>query len=316
MRCSRNPIFGLLFPLFLFTLLFSFTTLTPAQVSAAQDLSADEELMVRLINQARLEAGKDALEVDPVLSDLARIKIQSSASGSDYYGYKRSSSTVNSIYEHIRTAGISYRSAVEISIRASSVERAYQGLCTLDDRANFLSTSYDRIGVGVSGKSNQKEIVLVFIGSEKIFSPTPEPEPVTPSAPEQKIVNDLQADEQKMLDLVNQERIKAGLQPLEADLELVRLARLKAQDMIDNSYFAHTSPTYGSAFDMMQAAGVHYRYAGENLAGAESVLSAHTNLMNSSGHRANILNANYTRVGIGSVSGGPYGKTFVQMFNG
>jgi len=86
--------------------------------------------------------------------------------------------------------------------------------------------------------------------------------------------------------------------------------------MIDKGYFSHNSPTYGSPFDMMKKYGVQYSYAGENLAGASTVSSAHTNLMNSSGHRANILKSNYTKVGIGVVSGGPYGKMFVQMFNG
>ncbi len=119
-----------------------------------------------------------------------------------------------------------------------------------------------------------------------------------------------------MLNLVNQERARAGLKPLQMDLNLVKLARLKAQDMINLGYFDHNSPTYGSPFDMMKKYGVSYRYAGENLAGAPTVDSAHTNLMNSPGHRANILNANYTRVGIGVVSGGRYGKMFVQMFNG
>ena len=99
-------------------------------------------------------------------------------------------------------------------------------------------------------------------------------------------------------------------------MTLVKVARLKAQDMINKGYFSHTSPTYGSPFDMMKKYGVQYRYAGENLAGAPTVQSAHNNLMNSSGHRANILNASYTKVGIGVVSGGPYGKMFVQMFTG
>lgn len=119
-----------------------------------------------------------------------------------------------------------------------------------------------------------------------------------------------------MLDLVNQERQKAGLKPLVADSRLVHLARLKSRDMVDKGYFSHNSPTYGSPFDMMKNAGVQYRYAGENIAGANTVARAHAALMNSSGHRANILNPNFTRIGIGVVSGGPYGKMFTQMFIG
>lgn len=129
-------------------------------------------------------------------------------------------------------------------------------------------------------------------------------------------VSGLTAAEQQMLNLVNQERAKAGLKPLQADLQLTKLARLKSQDMINRSYFSHNSPTYGSPFDMMKANGVTYRTAGENIAGNQSVQAAHTALMNSAGHRANILNAQYTHIGIGIVEGGPYGMMFTQMFVG
>ncbi|PHJ38896.1 serine protease [Desulforamulus profundi] len=124
------------------------------------------------------------------------------------------------------------------------------------------------------------------------------------------------ADEQAMLNLINKERAAKGLKPLSMDSKLTQIARAKAKDMIDNNYFSHQSPTYGSPFDMMKNNGITYRYAGENLAGAPDVNTAHTNLMNSSGHRANILSDKYTKVGIGVVSGGPYGKMYVQEFNG
>jgi uncharacterized YkwD family protein len=126
----------------------------------------------------------------------------------------------------------------------------------------------------------------------------------------------LTAKEQQMVNLVNQERAKVGLKPLAVDMTLVKLARQKSQDMIDKNYFGHQSPTYGSPFDMMKAAGVTYRAAGENLAGASTVDKAHVNLMNSSGHRANILNANFTHIGIGIIEGGPYGMMLTQMFIG
>jgi uncharacterized YkwD family protein len=117
-----------------------------------------------------------------------------------------------------------------------------------------------------------------------------------------------------MLNLVNQERMKVGLNELIVHEGLVKVARLKSKDMIDRGYFSHQSPTYGSPFDMIKNAGIAYTYAGENLAGASTVASAHKNLMNSTGHRNNILNVNYTHVGIGIVDGGPYGKMFTQMF--
>jgi uncharacterized YkwD family protein len=122
--------------------------------------------------------------------------------------------------------------------------------------------------------------------------------------------------EQQMVDLVNQERTSRGLQPLQVDARLVKIARMKSTDMINNNYFAHNSPVYGSPFDMMKAQGITYRAAGENLAGNSSVVNAHNALMNSSGHRANILNSAYTRIGIGIVKGGPYGYMFTQEFIG
>lgn len=124
----------------------------------------------------------------------------------------------------------------------------------------------------------------------------------------------LTVDEKKMIRLVNQERTDRGLEPLEVDIRLVKLAREKAQDMIDYNYFDHQSPNLGSPFDQMKAAGINYAYAGENLAGASEVEQAHINLMNSPGHRANILKERYTHIGIGVIEGGPYGKMYVQHF--
>ena len=146
--------------------------------------------------------------------------------------------------------------------------------------------------------------------------PEPQPEPQPEPKPEPKPVTGLNQAEQTMLDLVNAERTKLGLKPLQIDLELVKLARLKSQDMINLNYFSHQSPTYGSPFEMMKAAGISYRLAGENLAGAPTVERAHTGLMNSPGHRANILNPSYTHIGIGAISGGRYGMMFTQLFVG
>ena len=141
--------------------------------------------------------------------------------------------------------------------------------------------------------------------------PAPEPAPPAPS-------DDLKisAEELRMWELVNAERTSRGLRALEIHKGLVELARLKSQDMITNNYFSHHSPTYGSPFDMMGRAGIRYRLAGENLAGSSTVERAHTALMNSPGHRANILNPNFTHIGIGIIDGGAYGKMFTQMFIG
>ena len=119
-----------------------------------------------------------------------------------------------------------------------------------------------------------------------------------------------------MVELVNAERARYGLPALKVNPQLVQLARLKAKDMVENNYFSHTSPTYGSPFEMMRKSNVTYLYAGENLAGASTVEAAHQALMNSPGHRANILNPSFKEIGIAVVPGSVYGKIFVQLFKG
>lgn len=151
---------------------------------------------------------------------------------------------------------------------------------------------------------------------------TPAPQPSTTPAPTTPANNDalltapLTAQEQQMINLVNQERTKAGLNPLSVDMRLVKVARMKSLDMIKNNYFGHQSPVYGSPFDLLKAQGITYRAAGENIAGNPSMENAHTALMNSPGHRANILNVNFTKIGIGIVKGGPYGLMISQEFIG
>ena len=118
--------------------------------------------------------------------------------------------------------------------------------------------------------------------------------------------------EQEVIRLVNEIRTENGLKSLSYDWELARVARFKSQDMKDNKYFSHTSPVYGTPFQMIRNFGISYRSAGENIARGYSTPQAVVNgWMNSSGHRANILNANYTHIGVGYVSGGNY---WTQMF--
>ena len=120
--------------------------------------------------------------------------------------------------------------------------------------------------------------------------------------------------EEEVIRLVNEVRAQNGLGTLEADWELSRVARYKSQDMKDNKYFSHTSPVYGSPFEMIRNFGISYRSAGENIAKGQTTPEAVFNAwMNSSGHRANILNASYTKIGVGYVAEGNY---WTQMFIG
>jgi uncharacterized protein YkwD len=120
--------------------------------------------------------------------------------------------------------------------------------------------------------------------------------------------------ETQMLELVNRERAAVGLKPLAPDPELTEVARKHSADMSARGYFAHVNPEGQSPFDRMAAAGVKFRSAGENLALAPTLQIAHTGLMNSPGHRANILQPSFGRVGIGIMDGGRRGLMVSQEF--
>ena len=139
------------------------------------------------------------------------------------------------------------------------------------------------------------------------------PDNATPNTPA-PANSGMSAYETEVVRLVNVERARYGLAALSADAELSRGARAKSQDMRDKGYFSHESPTYGSPFQMLKSFGVSYRSAGENIAYGyatpEKVVNA---WMNSEGHRANILNASYTRLGVGYVASGDY---WTQLFVG
>lgn len=143
-------------------------------------------------------------------------------------------------------------------------------------------------------------------------TPAPAPAPVEqPPAPSEQpttqATSTISAYEQKVADLTNQERAKAGLKALQVDTNLSKMAHEKSRDMSVNNYFSHTSPTYGSPFDMMKKFGITYNYAGENIAMGqrtpEEVVKA---WMNSEGHRKNILSPNFTHIGVGYVEQGNY----------
>ena len=120
--------------------------------------------------------------------------------------------------------------------------------------------------------------------------------------------------EARMLDLVNRARADNGLPPLVLDESIRQVARANSVHMFQDGYFAHIDPNGISPFDRMRNGGVTFRTAGENLALAPTVDVAHDGLMNSPGHRANILNPNFHRIGIGVADGGMHGKMFTQNF--
>ena len=167
-----------------------------------------------------------------------------------------------------------------------------------------IQTEKDYIGMVSS-----KYVKLIYPNGN-----TDSPNTTTPRTTENN--SGLTADELEVFNLINAKRTSAGLSALKIDNEVQNVARIKAQDMVDSNYFSHTSPTYGSPFDMMKNFGIKYKAAGENIAGNSSNSGAVNAWMNSEGHRANILSNNFNYTGIAVVKSPKYGKIFVQMFIG
>lgn len=120
--------------------------------------------------------------------------------------------------------------------------------------------------------------------------------------------------QEEILSLVNKERKSQGLSSLELDWQVSRVAQTKSEDMAENNYFDHTSPTYGTPFQMLKSFNISYKTAGENIAkGQKSATAVMNSWMNSSGHKANILGSSYTHLGVGyyTENGTPY---WTQMF--
>ncbi|MBC7345675.1 MAG: SCP-like extracellular protein, partial [Clostridia bacterium] len=126
----------------------------------------------------------------------------------------------------------------------------------------------------------------------------------------------LTREEEKLLDLINRERSKKHLPPLKVDAQLTRVARLKSEDMLENGYFGHSSPTYGKLGDMLKEEGIQYRYAAENIGRGGTVENVHGMMMDSSVHRNAILGRRYTLVGLGVVRTSRGGVIVTEIFVG
>ncbi|WP_409368877.1 CAP domain-containing protein [Lysinibacillus sp. 38-6] len=167
----------------------------------------------------------------------------------------------------------------------------------------------------VAGDSLWKIAVKTQTGVQELIDANPQlanPDQINIGQKINIPTNEQASVEQEVVKLVNAERAKAGLPALKEDWELSRVAKYKAQDMHDKHYFDHTSPTYGTPFKMMKNFGITYKSAGENIAkGQQSATEVVNAWMNSAGHRANILNKNYTHIGVGFVKDGNY---WSQMF--
>ncbi len=170
-----------------------------------------------------------------------------------------------------------------------------------------------------SGDSMWKIAVKYEIGISELIKANPQIKNPSMISVGQKInipaASSLKSYEDEVVRLVNIERSKQGLPALKSHWELARCARYKSQDMINKNYFSHTSPTYGSPFDMMESFGLRFSAAGENIAyGQRTPQEVVTAWMNSPGHRANIMSKAYTHIGVGAAKKSNGTLYWTQMF--
>ncbi|HQD41051.1 MAG TPA: CAP domain-containing protein [Bacillota bacterium] len=181
--------------------------------------------------------------------------------------------------------------------------------------SGYVTVGKTKVNYGNTSNQNTNYYPVVInknpgTGSTSNGQPAQQP-PAAQGSQGNEAAHQLTAGEQKLINLINEERKKAGLNPLAVDLKLSKVARIKSEDMRTNNYFSHTSPTYGSPFQMMKDFGITYKSAAENIAKTSSVDRAHTGFMNSEGHRQNILNPGYTHIGVG-ISGSYYTEMFIR----
>ena len=242
--------------------------------------AAYEQEILRLTNIEREKQGLKPLKLDEKLAEVAREKSLDMTSNS-YFSHD--SPTYGSPFDMMSQFGITYYSAGENIAKGQTTpqEVVQAWMDSEGHKDNILHSDFTHIGIGFSENG--------FYWTQHFIK---------------RLENTVNQEEfeKQVVDLTNKERAKHGLAPLSVDTQLAKSARTKSLDMAELDYFDHTSPTYGTPFDMMDQFGVTYDTAGENIARGqftpEEVVQA---WMNSEGHRENILNANYTHIGVGFV---------------
>lgn len=176
---------------------------------------------------------------------------------------------------------------------------------------NFLVTVAEKHGGPINATINEAgQQVLKFVTVE----PDSKERVSLPVSPAESELNVDAATEQKMVDLVNVERAKVGVGKLTVDTTMTAVARAHSKDMFLRRYFSHVNPEGKTAGDRMEKAGINFTVAGENIAYAPDLSTAHTGFMNSPGHRQNILDPAFHRIGIGIISTNTWGLMFTQDF--
>ncbi len=224
----------------------------------------------------------------------------------------------------LNSTPVNLKNKPSINLNISSQNQKYycpnlKKRCTCKNNANLCTTT-NATTTEVTTKPSAKPTTeaTTETTTQTITKPTTETvtkPSVKPTTETTTVNNNTQSNvAQEVLKLVNIERAKQNLPALKLNTALSNVAQLKSEDMKNKNYFNHTSPTYGSPFNMMKQFGINYKYAGENIAkGQKTAADVVTAWMNSEGHRANILNKNFTDMGLGYVKSGST-TYWTQMF--
>ncbi len=164
--------------------------------------------------------------------------------------------------------------------------------------------------------NNEENVQGEQINDENTIDVNSEEENANIVVSDKNITSELTQDEEEVFNLINKSREEAGLAKLEIDDNLQNICRIKANEMVEKDYFSHTSPTYGSPFDMLKSNNIEYKVAGENIAGNSSNEKAVEAWLGSENHKKNIINNSYNYTGVAVVNSEKYGKIYVQMFLG
>ena len=313
------------------------------------DFSEFQQEVLKLVNVERTKRGLTPLKINTKLSNVATLKSQDMI---DNNYFSHTSPRYGSPFDMMKQFGINYTAAAENIAKGQKTPQQVVNswMNSSGHRANILSSKYTDLGVGIAKSSNGTIYwTQMFIKPSRDTSTdnsnnnntgNNNVNNNTNNNTNNNINNDninngntsndnntsnngntttesFASFQQEVLKLVNAERAKQGLKPLTLNTKLSNVATLKSQDMINKNYFSHTSPTYGSPFDMMKQFGITYRAAGENIAkGQKSPQQVMNSWMNSSGHRANILNSNYTELGVGIAKSSNGTIYWTQMFIG
>lgn len=211
---------------------------------------------------------------------------------------------------------VNHRNGSISNIYTSKSSKDYphtRAILTQEAKYRFAPVNEGQENQRIRREQNQDRIRNEQPGQQQTPTQTQYNQPQTGTTQNQAIGNRSQYTRQ-VVDLTNEQRRRNGLSDLQIDTRLSSVAQTKSQDMQQNGYFSHTSPTYGSPFDMMRDFGVSYRTAGENIAQGQRTPQEVVNAwMNSEGHRRNILNGNFTHIGVGYEATGNH---WTQMFIG